>query len=69
MTLADKCKYARKRLKLTQREFGAIIGTNQTEISFIERGFTPEDARKIARADALYNAATYEERRRGNERG
>lgn len=55
MELKDKCKIAREYLKMTQAEFAQIIKTNQTEISFIERGFIPEDKNKIEKIKTLYN--------------
>ena len=54
MQLAEMCKTARQRLKLTQRAFAKLIGTNQTEVSFIERGFIPPNKEKIATIEMLY---------------
>ena len=54
MELKDKAIIARKYLKMTQGEFGKLIKTNQTEISFIERGFIPEDRRKIEKIETIY---------------
>lgn len=53
--LKDMCKEARDAIGLSQAKFAKIIGTNQTEISFIERGFIPEDKRKINAIKALYD--------------
>lgn len=53
-TLAEMCRCARQEMKLTQREFAAIVGTNQTEISFIERGFIPKNEEKIENIIKLY---------------
>lgn len=39
--LKDKCYQIRTTLKLSQKEFAKLIDSNQTEISFIERGFVP----------------------------
>ena len=47
---------------LTQKQFAAMIGTNQTEISFIERGFLPTDSEKISKIFELYNV----ERKKNN---
>ena len=48
MELKDKCKKVRTAMGLSQLEFAeTFLNTNQTELSFIERGFIPEDARKI----------------------
>lgn len=41
MTLSEKCKKIRQVCCLTQRELAELVGSNQTEISFIERGFIP----------------------------
>ena len=41
-------------MKLTQKKFAEMIGSNQTEVSFIERGFIPNDREKI---QAIYNLA------------
>ena len=38
-------KEIRKRLNLTQKKLAERLDTNQTEISFIERGFIPSDKR------------------------
>jgi DNA-binding XRE family transcriptional regulator len=55
LQLKDKCKKARQCLNMAQWEFAKIIGTNQTEISFIERGFIPDDARKTKKIEDLYD--------------
>ena len=52
--LAEMCKTARAERKLTQTKFAELVGTNQTEISFIERGFIPEDKKKIQNIIKLY---------------
>lgn len=62
MALADICKTTRYSLSLSQREFAELIGTNQTEISFIERGFIPESKDKINKIYTLYN-----ESKKGNK--
>lgn len=49
------CKQAREAMRLSQRAFAKIIGTNQTDISFIEMGFIPEDKRKINAIKTLYD--------------
>ena len=46
-TLAEACKYIRQQTKTSQLNFATIIHSNQTEISFIERGFIPNDPVKI----------------------
>lgn len=55
MELADMCKEVREALAISQRELAMMIGSNQTEISFIERGFTPSDTAKVDAIIAEYN--------------
>ncbi|MBQ5929635.1 MAG: helix-turn-helix transcriptional regulator [Clostridia bacterium] len=38
-------KEIRKALNLTQKKLATLLDTNQTEISFIERGFIPSNER------------------------
>ena len=54
MELKEKCKLARKYMRMTQEQFGKVIKSNQTEVSFIERGFIPEDKRKIDKIETIY---------------
>lgn len=54
MELKEMCLAVRKRLKLSQRELAALVGTNQTEISFIERGFIPANSCKSVAIQNLY---------------
>lgn len=49
ITLAEICVRIRHRMKISQYKFAELVNTNQTEISFIERGFIPNDADKIER--------------------
>lgn len=58
MNLATICKIIRKRLGITQYGLADMIGTNQTEISFIERGFIPRDENKISALCRLYENIT-----------
>ena len=60
MTLQEKTKEVRKRLHLTQRDIASLIGTNQTEISFIERGFIPPDENKIIAINDLFDRSDTE---------
>ena len=53
-TLAEKCKEIRERRKLAQWQLAKLIGTTQTEISFIEKGFIPPDNEKIRGIEKLY---------------
>ena len=48
------CKIARKYMRMSQAEFAKVIKSNQTEISFIERGFIPEDKAKITKIETIY---------------
>ena len=52
--LAEMCKTAREKMCLSQSKFAKLIGTNQTEISFIERGFIPENKEKIKNIKRIY---------------
>lgn len=54
ITLKEMCKIARNYLKQSQQDFAKVIKSNQTEISFIERGFIPEDKRKIEKIKTIY---------------
>ena len=54
MELKEMCKQARKYMKMSQAEFAKVVKSNQTEISFIERGFIPEDAKKINKIETIY---------------
>ena len=59
MKLKDKCKLVRTSMAISQKEFAeTFLGTNQTEVSFIERGFIPEDKDKRKIINALYNLIT-----------
>ena len=53
MDLKDKCYAVRSILNLTQKEFGMMIASNQTEVSFIERGFIPKQ-KQIYLIELLY---------------
>jgi transcriptional regulator with XRE-family HTH domain len=55
VTLQEKTRVVRERLHLTQKELAFEIGTNQTEISFIERGFIPPDENKIIAINNLFD--------------
>lgn len=41
MTIEEMCKAIRKELGISQYKIADLIGTNQTTVSFIERGFIP----------------------------
>lgn len=46
MTLADVAKTIRQETGMSQKQLAEKIGSNQTEVSFIERGFIPRDPEK-----------------------
>ena len=54
MDLAEITKQTREAMKLSQSKFAQLIHTNQTEISFIERGFISNDQEKISKIYELY---------------
>lgn len=54
MDLSEMCKTVREDYKLSQSRLAELIGSTQTEISFIEKGFIPRDERKIDRLCELY---------------
>lgn len=54
--LSKACLEVRKKLELSQAKFALNVYSNQTEISFIERGFIPEDYRTIQAIFELYEA-------------
>lgn len=55
MELKDKTKKIREFMGLSQKEFGTMfLNSNQTELSFIERGFIPEDKRKVKVVNNMY---------------
>ena len=41
MTLANMAKIIRQETGMSQKQLAEMIGSNQTEVSFIERGFIP----------------------------
>ena len=49
MTLANMAKTIRQETGMSQKQLAEMIGSNQTEVSFIERGFIPPRARKANR--------------------
>ena len=48
--LAQIIREAREIMNISQRKLAELVGTNQTEISFIERGFIPSEEK----IDAIY---------------
>lgn len=55
MSVAEMCKEIRDKLGITQKQLASLIGTNQTEISFIERGFMPNNQQKVVALNRLYD--------------
>ena len=49
MTLANMAKSIRQETGMSQKKLAEMIGSNQTEVSFIERGFIPPRTRKANR--------------------
>ena len=49
MELKEKCKLARKYMRMTQEQFGKVIKSNQTEVSFIERGLFQRTKGRLTR--------------------
>lgn len=45
--ISEMCKAIRKERQITQYVLADLIGTNQTEISFIERGFIPSQTKSL----------------------
>lgn len=56
--ISEMCKVIRKERHITQYALADLIKTNQTEISFIERGFIPS-ADKIVAIAQLYTTTQY----------
>lgn len=46
MSLADMAKTIRQETGMSQKQLAEMIGSNQTEVSFIERGVIPQDPEK-----------------------
>lgn len=46
MSLADMVKAIRQETGMSQKQLAEKIGSNQTEVSFIERGFIPFNLEK-----------------------
>ena len=44
MTLANMAKAIRQETGISQKQLAEMIGTNQTEVSFIERGVYPSQS-------------------------
>ena len=55
MTLANMAKAIRQETGMSQKQLAEMIGTNQTEVSFIERGFIPQDPEKQIAILKIFN--------------
>ena len=54
--LKNMCKTIRKTLKFSQQKLAAIVGTTQTEISFIEHEFIPPNTKKVEMIKNMYQS-------------
>ena len=55
MSLADMTKTIRQETGISQKQLAEKIGTNQTEVSFIERGFIPLNPEKQTAILSIFN--------------
>ena len=55
MTLANMAKIIRQETGMSQKQLAEMIGTNQTEVSFIERGFISQDPEKQIAILKIFN--------------
>ena len=55
MTLANMAKSIRQEMGISQKQLAEMIGTNQTEVSFIERGFIPLNPEKQIAIENIFN--------------
>ena len=55
MSLADMTKTIRQETGMSQKQLAEKIGTNQTEVSFIERGFIPPAPEKQIAIENIFN--------------
>lgn len=55
MLLADMAKTIRQETGMSQKQLGEMIGSNQTEVSFIERGFIPHAPEKQIAIENIFN--------------
>ena len=55
MSLADMVKTIRQETGISQKQLAEMIGTNQTEVSFIERGFIPLNPEKQIAIENIFN--------------
>ena len=62
MKLADMAKIIRQETGMSQKQLAEKIGTNQTEVSFIERGFIPSAPEKQIAILKIFNEVINEEK-------
>ena len=62
MLLADMVKTIRQETGMSQKQLGEMIGSNQTEVSFIERGFIPLNPEKQIAIENIFNEVIKEEK-------
>ena len=62
MLLADMVKTIRQETGMSQKQLGEMIGSNQTEVSFIERGFIPRNSEKQIAIENIFNEVIKEEK-------
>ena len=55
MTLANVAKTIRQETGMSQKQLAEKIGSNQTEVSFIERGFIPPNPEKQIAILKIFN--------------
>lgn len=55
MTLANMAKAIRQEMGMSQKQLAEMIGTNQTEVCFIERGFIPTRPEKQIAILKIFN--------------
>ncbi len=63
MTLVDMAKTIRQETGMSQKQLAEMIGSNQTEVSFIERGFIPRDPEMQIAILKIFNEVIREETR------
>ena len=55
MLLANMAKAIRQETGISQKQLAEMIGSNQTEVSFIERGFIPLNPEKQIAIENIFN--------------
>lgn len=66
--LSDVCYNVRTEMRMSQKRFAELIGSTQTEVSFIESGFIPKSNEKIKKiyqleAECKRTEKEYEQRK------